>query len=295
MGPSRGTRRFYWAFPAGDHLRAGLATYTGESDLADDLVRFCHDLRLGEPGPVHGGFFTSRLIDPVRDGMFLVGDSAGMCLPVSGEGIRPALVYGQVAGRLAERVRTGEMTLPGALAAYRGIVASRARGYRILDRLQTVLDLHRPALVLAVGQAGGREALCLERVAINVQDARIPDNDGAQPIDRPAVEGGPAAHFTGLPVKACVAALRDAGLKAAVSNTAGTFVCNHLFYALMHAAGPRGIRAGFLHVPVLPTQQEALAGAPSMAVEDIARGIVVVLETCAARSADIATAEGALD
>ncbi|MDA0226110.1 MAG: pyroglutamyl-peptidase I [Proteobacteria bacterium] len=166
---------------------------------------------------------------------------------------------------------------------------------RAMPLLQTVLDLHRPALVLAVGQAGGREALCLERVAINVQDARIPDNDGAQPIDRPAVEGGPAAHFTGLPVKACVAALRDAGLKAAVSNTAGTFVCNHLFYALMHAAGPRGIRAGFLHVPVLPTQQEALAGAPSMAVEDIARGIVVVLETCAARSADIATAEGALD
>lgn len=153
VGPSRGTRRFYWAFPAGDHLRAGLATYTGESDLSDDLVRFCHDLHLGDPGPVHGGFFTSRLIDPVRDGMFLVGDSAGMCLPVSGEGIRPALVFGQVAGRLAERVRTGEMRLPEALAAYRGIVASRARGYRILERLQTVLDLLPDPLFAAFARA----------------------------------------------------------------------------------------------------------------------------------------------
>lgn len=161
--------------------------------------------------------------------------------------------------------------------------------------LQTVLDLHRPALVLALGQAGGRDALCLERVAINLQDARIPDNDGAQPIDRPVVEGGPAAWFTGLPVKACVAALREAGLKAVVSNTAGTFVCNHLFYALMQAAIPRGIRAGFLHVPVLPTQQEARAGAPSMPVAEITRGIAIVLETCFARARDIATAEGALD
>ncbi len=141
VGPSRGARRFYWAFPAGDHVRAGLATYTGDSDLADDLQQFCGDLKLGDPGTVHGGFFTSRLIDPVRDGMFLVGDSAGMCLPVSGEGIRPALVFGQVAGRLAERVRTGELRLDQALSSYRAFVQSRAKGYRILDRLQTVLNL----------------------------------------------------------------------------------------------------------------------------------------------------------
>ncbi len=141
VGPSRGARRFYWAFPAGDHVRAGLATYTGHSDLAGDLQQFCGDLKLGDPGTVHGGFFTSRLIDPVRDGMFLVGDSAGMCLPVSGEGIRPALVFGQVAGRLAERVRTGELRLDQALSSYRAFVQSRAKGYRILDRLQTVLNL----------------------------------------------------------------------------------------------------------------------------------------------------------
>lgn len=141
VGPSRGSRRFYWAFPAGDHLRAGLATYTGDSDLSADLDRFCDDLHIGDPGKIHGGFFTSRLIDPVRDGMFLVGDSAGMCLPVSGEGIRPALVFGQVAGRLAERVRTGDLRLDEALSSYRHFVQSRAKGYRILDRLQSVLNV----------------------------------------------------------------------------------------------------------------------------------------------------------
>lgn len=141
VGPSRGARRFYWAFPAGDHVRAGLATYTGHSDLSADLERFCDDLHLGPPGAVHGGFFTSTLIEPVRDGMMLVGDSAGMCLPVSGEGIRPALVFGQVAGRLAERVRTGEMALPDALRAYREAVHDRARGYRVLERLQAILNV----------------------------------------------------------------------------------------------------------------------------------------------------------
>lgn len=141
VGPSRGARRFYWAFPAGDHVRAGLATYSGHSDLSADLDTFCSELSLGDPGHVHGGFFTSRLTGPVRDGMFLVGDSAGMCLPVSGEGIRPALVFGQVAGRLAERVRTGEMRLDEALSSYRAFVNSRAKGYRILERLQTVLNV----------------------------------------------------------------------------------------------------------------------------------------------------------
>ena len=90
VGPSNGSRRFYWIFPAGDHVRAGLATYTGHSALSQDLVDFLGRHELGDPGHQHGGFFTSRLIDPIRDGMFVVGDAAGQCLPVSGEGIRPA-------------------------------------------------------------------------------------------------------------------------------------------------------------------------------------------------------------
>lgn len=151
-----------------------------------------------------------------------------------------------------------------------------------------------PDIVLCVGQAGGRSELSLERVAINVQDARIADNDGKQPIDYPVVRGGAPAHFATLPIKACVAEMRRAGLPAGISNTAGTFVCNHIFYALMDMAGRHGLnyRGGFLHIPYLPQQAALVGGAPSMALDDIVRGIEVVLAVSAARQVDLQTAEG---
>lgn len=152
VGGGRRNRRFYWVFPAGDHVRAGLATYSGESALSPDLVDFLGDLELGAPGPTHGGYFTSRLGEPIRDSAFVVGDAAGHCLPVTGEGIRPALVFGQVAGRLAEMVRRGEMTLPEALSRYRAFIRSNARGYRILDRLQVVLGRLPDPLFEAFGR-----------------------------------------------------------------------------------------------------------------------------------------------
>ncbi len=160
--------------------------------------------------------------------------------------------------------------------------------------LRAAIDRTRPDLVLCVGQAGGRTELSLERVGINVQDARIRDNDGAQPIDVPIVPDGPAAYFATLPVKACVAALRAAGLPAGVSNTAGTFVCNHILYSLMDIAQdhPAAFRGGFLHIPYVPEQAARLGGAPSMAVADIARGIEIILETSAATTADLRTVEG---
>ncbi len=160
--------------------------------------------------------------------------------------------------------------------------------------LLAAIEKTRPDIVLCVGQAGGRSELCLERVAINVQDARIRDNDGKQPIDRPVVKDGPAAHFTTLPIKACVAEMRKAGLPAAVSNTAGTFVCNHIFYALMDiAAGhPIPMRGGFLHIPYVPEQAARLGGAPSMALDDIVRGIEIILTVSATRTSDLHTAEG---
>ena len=151
-----------------------------------------------------------------------------------------------------------------------------------------------PDIVLCVGQAGGRNELSLERVAINVQDARIKDNDGKQPIDREVVRDGPAAHFATLPIKACVAEMRRAGLPAVVSNTAGTFVCNHILYALMDIIRqrPTPTRGGFLHIPYLPEQASRVGGAPSMALDDIVRGIEIILETSAGRTEDIHTAEG---
>ena len=164
--------------------------------------------------------------------------------------------------------------------------------------LEEAIVTTQPEIVLCVGLAGGRAELSLERVAINVDDARIPDNDGQQPIDQPIVAGGPAAYFTGMPVKRAVAALRQAGLPAIVSNTAGTFVCNHIFYGLMHLVASRRlpVRGGFLHVPYLPEQAAGLAGiqVPSMALDDIVRGIEIILRVAAAHSEDIAAAEGAI-
>jgi pyroglutamyl-peptidase len=160
--------------------------------------------------------------------------------------------------------------------------------------LQDAIDKAKPDIVLCVGLAGGRSELCLERVGINVQDARIRDNDGKQPIDKPVVKGGPAAHFATLPIKACVAAMRQAGLAATVSNTAGTFVCNHILYALMDIAGHHStpLRGGFLHVPYAPEQIAKVGTAPSMAVADVTRGIEIILQVSAERTADIHTAEG---
>jgi pyroglutamyl-peptidase len=165
-----------------------------------------------------------------------------------------------------------------------------------LDALETAIRATEPDIVLCVGLAGGRAALSLERIAINIDDARIPDNKGRQPIDLPVVAGGPAAYFTTLPIKAAAAALREAGLPATVSNSAGSFVCNHVFYGLMHLAATRrlGLRGGFLHVPYLPSQAARQEGAPSMALEDIVRGIEIVLTVTASRRDDIAVAEGTI-
>jgi pyroglutamyl-peptidase len=169
---------------------------------------------------------------------------------------------------------------------------------RAIAALEDALVTTRPDIVLCAGLAGGRAELSLERVAINVNDARIPDNDGQQPIDCPIAAGGPTAYFTGLPVKAAVRALREAGLPAIVSNTAGTFVCNHVFYGLMHLVASRRLplRGGFLHVPYLPEQAANFGGVqvPSMALADIARGIEIILRVAAARTGDIATPEGAI-
>lgn len=167
---------------------------------------------------------------------------------------------------------------------------------RCLRVLNEAIDETGPDIVLGVGLAGGRPGLSLERVAINLDDARIVDNAGKQPIDRPVVTGGPAAYFTTLPIKAAAQALRQAGLPAAVSNSAGTFVCNHLFYGLMHRAAQDGnrMRGGFLHIPYLPQQAARQAGAPSMALEHIVQGIEIILAVAAARREDVVAAEGEL-
>ena len=163
-----------------------------------------------------------------------------------------------------------------------------------VDTLREELLRHRPVLVVGTGQAGGRSAISLERVAINVNDARIADNAGAQPVDTPVVEGAPAAYFTTLPIKAMRAAILDAGIAAEVSQTAGTFVCNHAFYGLMHElatnASLKRTRGGFIHVPWLPQQ-----GLPSMPLDQIVAGLKVGIECALRTKHDIHAEAGALN
>jgi pyroglutamyl-peptidase len=132
-----------------------------------------------------------------------------------------------------------------------------------LPALQQALAQHSPDIALALGQAEGRCDFSVERVAINVMDARIADNAGAQPIDVPVIAGGPAAYFSTLPIKSLVAGLRAGGFPASVSQTAGTFVCNQVFYALQHTLAGLGVHSGFMHLPLLPEQAAQWKG-PSL-------------------------------
>ena len=142
--------------------------------------------------------------------------------------------------------------------------------------LTRLIDELRPAMVIATGLGPGRSTLSIERVAINVNDARIPDNLGEQPVDTAVIADGPAAYFTTLPIKAMVKAVREAGIAASVSQTAGTFVCNQVFYLLQHALAGSGVRSGFIHVPFLP-EQVAGSQQPSMALGMMVAGLQVAL------------------
>lgn len=170
---------------------------------------------------------------------------------------------------------------------------------RAVDALDAALAEWRPELVVGLGQAAGRAEISPERVAINVDDARIPDNAGRQPVDAAVVPGGPAAYFSTLPIKAIVRDLRAAGWPAAVSNTAGTFVCNHVFYALMHrlATDPAlaGARGGFVHVPCLPEQAARLTGMPSMALAAQVDALRVLFGTALTVRDDVRETAGRLD
>ncbi|MBR5559933.1 MAG: pyroglutamyl-peptidase I [Clostridia bacterium] len=162
-----------------------------------------------------------------------------------------------------------------------------------VDTVAQAIRREKPDAVLCIGQAGGRCDLTPERVAINISDARIADNAGKQPIDEPIAKDGPAAYFATLPVKAMAAAIREAGLPASVSNTAGTFVCNHLMYGVLHLLAREypGVRGGFMHVPFAP-EQVTNRPAPSMSLRDIARGIEAAIGAIARNGADIASIKG---
>lgn len=186
--------------------------------------------------------------------------------PFGGESINPSWeVARALHGELIAGARVQAVQLPCVFG-------------QALDALDAAIRATQPALVLALGQAGGRCDLSIERVAINVDDARIADNAGIQPVDLPVLEDGPAAYFSTLPIKAMVAGLRAAGLPASVSQTAGTFVCNHVFYGLQHQLAGTGVRSGFMHIPYLPEQAAHSPGQPCLPLSTLVAGTRLALE-----------------
>ncbi len=205
--------------------------------------------------------------------------------PFGGESVNPSWQVAQALhGETLAGARVHSLCLPCAFGD-------------ALDTLGAALEQQRPGIVLALGQAGGRSDFSVERIAINVDDARIPCNAGRQPIDEAVVPGAPAAYFATLPIKAIVAALRNAGLPAAVSQSAGTYVCNHVFYGLMHALRRRrGVRAGFMHLPLLPEQVAARAtvpAPPSLPLATLVQGVRLALVTAVTTTADLRASGGA--
>ncbi|SFM86793.1 pyroglutamyl-peptidase [Izhakiella capsodis] len=161
--------------------------------------------------------------------------------------------------------------------------------------LKQAINRLRPTLVMATGQAGGRSEVSVERIGINIDDARIADNRGRQPVDQPIVPEGPAAYFATLPIKAMVAAIREAGIPAVISQTAGTYVCNHVLYSLLHYlhhAMPE-VRGGFIHIPYLPEQVVARQGQASMSSDNVIRALEAALITALSTEHDIRQTGGA--
>ena len=166
--------------------------------------------------------------------------------------------------------------------------------YHSIEVIKDAIEKHNPDVILSIGQAGGRAAITVERIGINVDDARIADNIGQQMIDEPVVKEGPAAYFSTLPIKAMVKAINDAGIHASVSNTAGTFVCNHVMYGVLHLCATQypNKRAGFVHIPFLPEQTIDKSQYPSMPLNEIVKGLTMAIEAIVSYQQDISVTGG---
>lgn len=196
--------------------------------------------------------------------------------PFGGEKINPALeAVKQLDGTFIEDIEIIAQEIPTVF-------------HESIKVVNNAIKQHQPDVVICVGQAGGRTQVTPERVAINMDDARIPDNQGNQPIDEPIEEDGPAAYWTTLPIKRIVLEMKKAGVPAAVSNSAGTFVCNHLFYGVMHYLehNAPNIRGGFIHIPFIP-EQTLENNAPSLSLEVIVEGLKTAAAIAAKEKEDI--------
>ena len=158
------------------------------------------------------------------------------------------------------------------------------------DVLENLVEKYKPDVVLCVGQAGGRSVMSIEKLAVNLAEARIPDNEKQQPSDEAIVEGGPLAYYSKLPVKAIVKTIKEQGIPSSISYTAGTYVCNYIMYRLLHLIESKypAMRGGFIHVPFVPAQVlDRPEGTPSMSAEMIAKGLECALEAICKYETDI--------
>ncbi|GAB6107030.1 pyroglutamyl-peptidase I [Fusibacter bizertensis] len=166
--------------------------------------------------------------------------------------------------------------------------------HQSIEALYQLIETHRPDIVLCVGQAGGRTHMTIERVGINIDDARIPDNAGNSPIDQWIVQDGADGYFSNLPIKAMALEMNKKGVPTMISNTAGTFVCNHVLYGLMHYIHKKNpqIKGGFIHVPYLPSQATLYANTASMHLEDIVKGLETAILAACEYQTDIKISHG---
>ncbi len=205
--------------------------------------------------------------------------------PFGGESINPAL---EAVKLMKDKIDGAEIVKLEIPTVFR----------KSIDKVAEAIVKENPDVVLSIGQAGGRFEVTPERVAINVDDARIPDNEGNQPIDVPIYEDGAPAYFATLPVKAMVEAIRSAGLPSSLSNSAGTFVCNHIMYGVLYQIEKMGknIRAGFIHVPFTPEQvARRPAPAPCMSMVDIAKALEAAVTAIVKHDKDIIAVGGKID
>lgn len=187
--------------------------------------------------------------------------------PFGGESINPAI----------EAVKRLPDVIGGAKIIKQEIPTSCLSSLQLIEKL---LIQHDPDVILSVGQAGGRAAITVERIGINIDDFDIKDNDGNQLSDVPIFADGPDAYLLNLPIKKMVERIQNRKIPAAVSNTAGTFVCNHVAYGTRYLIDKKypGKRSGFIHIPYLPEQTVNKPGMPSMALEMIVEGLTAAIE-----------------
>ncbi|MCH3961614.1 MAG: pyroglutamyl-peptidase I [Solobacterium sp.] len=166
--------------------------------------------------------------------------------------------------------------------------------YKSLKTIDAAIAKYDPDTIISIGQAGGRPDITVERVGINCNDCRIPDNEGNQPIDEPVYADGPDAYFSLLPIKAMVAKIQSVGIPASVSDTAGTFICNHVLYGVRYLCEHKypGKKSGFMHIPYMTSQAVGKRNTPSMSLDEIVKGLTAAIEAVVTTETDIKVTGG---